>query len=89
MDKEQQEVKKHEEIEAQQQSQKDDNRVGTHDHPEQYPTGNESLFDMHESEMNVDALPMEDISMEQQEEKNKDGESKNRSSSDDKYNSGF
>ncbi|WP_246369969.1 hypothetical protein [Saccharibacillus deserti] len=88
MDKEQHEAKKREETEALQQNQQDDNRQGSHDHPEQYATGNESLFDMHESEMNVDPLPMEDIAMEQQEEKNKDA-TKTRSSSDDKYKSGF
>lgn len=88
MDKKQHEIKDNEEVEAQQQSQQDDNRQGSHDHAEQYPTGNESLFDMHESEMNVDALPMEDIAMEKQEEKDKDA-TKTRSSSDDKYKSGF
>ncbi|NGZ78221.1 hypothetical protein [Saccharibacillus alkalitolerans] len=89
MDNEHHKAKEREEAKATQQSQKDDNRQGPHDHAEQYPTGNESLFDMHESEMNVDPLPMEDISMEQQEEKNKDGTRKSRSSSDDKYKSGF
>ncbi|MEJ8307214.1 hypothetical protein [Saccharibacillus sacchari] len=79
---------KHEEKKQHEQNQQDQNREGAHDHPEQYPTENESLFDMHEEEQNVDPLPMEDIRMEQQEEKDKDA-TKQRSSSNDKYNSGF
>ncbi len=70
------------------QNQQDNHREGALDHPEQYPTENESLFDMHEEEQNVDPLPMEDIGMEQQEEKDKDA-TKQRSSSPDKYNTGF
>ena len=78
----------HEEKKQQEQNQEDDKREGALDHPEQYPTENESLFDMHESEQHVDPLPMEDIRLEQQEEKDKDA-TKQRSSSNDKYNSGF
>ncbi|KKO55221.1 hypothetical protein [Paenibacillus sp. DMB20] len=52
------------------------------DHPEQYPTERESLFDRFESERHVDPIPMEDLNMEKQEEKKRDGTSKNRSSSD-------
>ncbi|MEK5413534.1 hypothetical protein BSK49_03285 [Paenibacillus odorifer] len=58
------------------------------DHPEQYPTEKESLFDLHESEQNVDPIPMEDLTLEKQEEKNKE-ETKHRSSSDKKYHTGF
>lgn len=58
------------------------------DHPEQYPTENESLFDLHESELNVDPIPMEDLTLEKQEEQNKE-ETKHRSSSDNKYHTGF
>lgn len=58
------------------------------DHPEQYPTERESLFDLHESEQNVDPLPLEDIKIELREEKRKD-QTKNSSSSDHKYKSGF
>lgn len=58
------------------------------DHPEQYPTEKESLFDLHESEQNVDPIPMEDLTLEKQEEKNKE-ETKHRSSSDKKYHRGF
>ncbi|MCQ4085258.1 hypothetical protein [Saccharibacillus sp. JS10] len=79
---------KKEEKKQLEQNQDDRNREGALDHPEQYPTENESLFDMHESEKNVDALPIEDIRLEQEEEKDKDG-TKQRSSSNDKYNSGF
>ncbi|MNN72317.1 hypothetical protein D3C81_1883430 [compost metagenome] len=63
---------------------KGDNR----DHPEQYPTDKPSLFDMHESEQNVDPIPMEDLTLEKQEEKDKEG-TKHRSSSDKKYHTGF
>ena len=58
------------------------------DNPEQYPTEKESLFDLHESEQNVDPIPMEDLTLEKQEEKNKE-ETKHRSSSDKKYHTGF
>jgi len=58
------------------------------DHPEQYPTENESLFDMDESEQHVDPIPVEDLNLEQQEEKDKEG-TKHRSSSDKKYHTGF
>ncbi|GIP39354.1 hypothetical protein J31TS4_26340 [Paenibacillus sp. J31TS4] len=62
---------------------------GNRDHPEQYPTDNKSLFDMWESEKNVDPIPMEDLNMEQREEKQRRGESKSQSSSAEKYKSGF
>lgn len=58
------------------------------DHPEQYPTDRESLFDRFESEQNVDSLPVEDLTLEQQEERDKD-QTKHRSSSDAKYHTGF
>ncbi|WP_151735635.1 hypothetical protein [Paenibacillus tengchongensis] len=58
------------------------------DHPEQYPTENPSLFELHESEQNVDPIPVEDLKLEQQEEKDKEG-TKHRSSSDEKYHTGF
>jgi hypothetical protein len=70
---------------------KSDKRIeqkGNRDHPEQYPTEKESLFDMFESEQNVDPIPMEDLNMEKKEEKPKE-ESKHRSSSANKYKSGF
>ncbi|WP_083397712.1 hypothetical protein [Paenibacillus sp. LC231] len=65
------------------------NGPGNMDHPEQYPTEQESLFDKHESEQHVDPIPMEDARLEHQEEKQRDGTSKKRSSSNDKYHSGF
>lgn len=58
------------------------------DHPEQYPTEKPSLFDLDESEQNVDPIPMEDLNLEKQEEKDKEG-TKHRSSSDRKYHTGF
>jgi hypothetical protein len=59
-------------------------RQTNRDHPEQYPTDKESLFDMYESEQNVDPIPMEDLNMEQKEEKQK-GRTKTTSSSEKKY----
>ncbi|PZE20405.1 hypothetical protein [Paenibacillus xerothermodurans] len=57
---------------------------GNRDHPEQYPTENESLFDMYESERNVDPIPVEDLNMEVREEKDKEA-TKTNSSSEKKY----
>jgi hypothetical protein len=54
------------------------------DHPEQYETTNESLFDKFESERTVDPIPMEDLNEEKQEEKHK-RDSKHTSSSEEKY----
>lgn len=68
--------------------QPDIKRTEHRDHPEQYPTDKDSLFDLHESQQNVDPLPLEDIKMELREEKHKD-KTKNNSSSDQKYKSGF
>ncbi|KOS00327.1 hypothetical protein, partial [Paenibacillus polymyxa] len=42
------------------------------DHAEQYPTEQESLFDRFEIEQTVDAIPVEDLKMERQEERDKD-----------------
>ncbi|GGF65281.1 hypothetical protein GCM10010912_07860 [Paenibacillus albidus] len=58
------------------------------DHPEQYPTEKESLFELDEAEMHVDPIPMEDLKLEQEEEKDKEN-TKHRSSSDKKYHTGF
>ncbi|PLR82108.1 hypothetical protein CVD25_09200 [Bacillus canaveralius] len=54
------------------------------DHPEQYPTENESLFDRFESEKNVDPIPMEDLKQEQREEK-EHHKTKQNSSTEEKY----
>ena len=54
------------------------------DHPEQYETTEESLFDQFESERTVDPIPMEDLNEEKQDEKHK-RDSKNTSSSSKKY----
>jgi hypothetical protein len=53
---------------------------GNRDHPEQYPTDEKSLFDQWKSEQTVDAIPMEDVKLEHEEEKQKD-QTKNNSSS--------
>ena len=58
------------------------------DHPEQYPTNEPSLFDMWESEKNVDPIPMEDLNLDKKEEK-RQTHTKNESSSLKKYHSGF
>ncbi|MDQ6595125.1 hypothetical protein E2K98_03885 [Bacillus salipaludis] len=62
--------------------------VESRDHPEQYPTENESLFDRFESEQNVDPIPVEDLKEEQREEKAKH-DSKDTSSSEKKYKTGM
>ncbi|GAA0133445.1 hypothetical protein YSY43_02850 [Paenibacillus sp. YSY-4.3] len=64
------------------------NRARSWDHPEQYPTSNPSLFDMHESEMHVDPIPVEDLRLEVREEREK-AVTKHRSSSEGKYHTGF
>jgi hypothetical protein len=61
---------------------------GNRDHPEQYPTDKESIFDLFKSEQNVDAIPMEDLKIEKKDEKEK-AKTKNNSSSAQKYKSGF
>lgn len=53
-------------------------------HPEQYPTEKESLFDQFESQQNVDPIPMEDLKQELRDEKKKH-KTKNDSSSAKKY----
>ncbi|WNS80268.1 hypothetical protein RRU94_22580 [Domibacillus sp. DTU_2020_1001157_1_SI_ALB_TIR_016] len=57
---------------------------GKMDNPEQIDTENESLYDKFEEEQNVDAIPLEDLKMEQREEKDKH-KTKNSSSSEEKY----
>lgn len=54
------------------------------DHPEQYETDEESLFDKFESEKNVDPLPIEDLNQEVKEERNKT-KTKDSSSSEKKF----
>ncbi|WP_316568290.1 hypothetical protein [Neobacillus sp. YIM B06451] len=61
---------------------------GKRDNPEQFPTNTESLFDKFESERNVDPIPLEDLKMEQREEK-AGHHTKEDSSSERKYNTGF
>ncbi|MBN6189339.1 hypothetical protein JQN58_21025 [Aneurinibacillus sp. BA2021] len=59
-------------------------KQGLRDHPEQYQTENESLFDMYESERNVDPIPMEDLKDNLRDEKRKH-HTKDTSSSERKY----
>lgn len=58
------------------------------DHPEQYPTDKPSLFDVDEDQQNVDPIPVEDLTLEKEEEKDKET-TKHRSSSDKRYHTGF
>ncbi|GGD63007.1 hypothetical protein [Paenibacillus nasutitermitis] len=58
------------------------------DHPEQLSTDKESMLDRFESEQNVDSIPLEDLKIQHQDEKNKD-QTKKTSSSPEKYKSGF
>ncbi|WP_440119003.1 hypothetical protein [Paenibacillus sp. QZ-Y1] len=66
------------------QNNNDIDKERSHDNPEQYKTEKESLFDQYEEEQTVDPIPMEDLNMEKQEEKNKD-QTKSNSSSEEKY----
>lgn len=50
------------------------------DNPEQSKTDKESLSEMHEEEMNVDTIPLEDLKQEQLEEKDPRGTKSNSSS---------
>lgn len=62
-----------------------ENRKGpAMDNPEQFKTDKESLSEMHEEQMNVDSIPMEDLKQEQREEDNP-RETKDNSSSEEKY----
>lgn len=55
-----------------------------HDRPDQYKTEKESMLDRYEQEQTVDPIPMQDLNMEAQEEKNKD-QTKSNSSTEEKY----
>ncbi|WP_050614466.1 hypothetical protein [Bacillus testis] len=46
-------------------------RKSNMDHPEQYPTEKESLFDKFESERNVDPIPVEELNQKVKDEKDK------------------
>ncbi|WNQ13871.1 hypothetical protein MJA45_12900 [Paenibacillus aurantius] len=62
-------------------------QAGKRDNPEQFPTEKESLLDQFKSEQNVDSIPLEDLNMEQKEEK-QNTKTKNNSSSEQKYKKG-
>ncbi|KIL72149.1 hypothetical protein [Bacillus badius] len=57
---------------------------GRMDNPEQMKTDKESLYDKFKSEQTVDSLPLEDLRMEQEEEKDKHA-TKDNSSSEEKF----
>ncbi|OCA82827.1 hypothetical protein [Pseudobacillus wudalianchiensis] len=52
--------------------------------PDQMKTDKESLYDKFESEQTVDSIPLEDLRMEQEEEKDKHA-TKDNSSSEEKF----
>lgn len=54
------------------------------DNPEQFKTDKESLSEMHEEELTVDSIPMEDLKQEKKEEGNKRA-TKSNSSSEEKF----
>lgn len=54
------------------------------DNPEHLKTEKESIYDMHEDMQNVDPIPLEDLKMEEREEK-AHRDTKNQSSSEEKY----
>lgn len=58
------------------------------DNPEGIPTEKESLFDKFTSERTVDPIPVEDLTIEQQDEKDKD-RTKQDSSSERRYRTGI
>ncbi|MFA9559148.1 hypothetical protein ACERII_17710 [Evansella sp. AB-rgal1] len=49
------------------------------DHPEQFPTEEESIFDKFDSQVHVDPIPLEDVRLEEREEREKT-KTKNKSS---------
>ncbi|MBM7568872.1 hypothetical protein [Paenibacillus sacheonensis] len=61
---------------------------GKRDNPEGIPTDKESLFDRFKSERTVDPIPVEDLTIGQQDEKRKD-QTKQDSSSERKYRTGI
>jgi len=58
------------------------------DHPEQYLTEKESLFDRFESERNVDPIPVEELNEKVKDERNKD-HTKDTSSTEKKYSADY
>ena len=54
------------------------------DNPENLKTDKESIYDMHEDMKTVDSIPLEDLKMEEREEKHR-RDSKSNSSSAEKY----
>lgn len=61
-----------------------ENRGVPMDNPEQFKTDKESINEMHEEQMNVDSIPLEDLKQEQEEEKNP-RQTKKNSSSEEKF----
>ncbi|MEK4031161.1 hypothetical protein MKZ02_21885 [Pseudobacillus sp. FSL P4-0506] len=54
------------------------------DNPDQMKTDKESIYDKFKNEQTVDSIPLEDLRMEQEEEKNKH-DTKDNSSSEEKF----
>ena len=54
------------------------------DNPENLPSDKQSIYDMHKDMQTVDSIPLEDVRLEEREE-NKHRETKDSSSSEEKY----
>lgn len=61
-----------------------DAKGGYMDNPENIKSDKESIYDMHEDMQTVDAIPLEDVRMEAEEERHQ-SKTKDRSSSEEKY----
>ena len=66
------------------QNNSDNHQEPSRDNPEHYKTEQESLLDQYEEEQTVDPIPMEDLNMEAQEEKDNE-QTKSNSSTEEKY----
>lgn len=77
--------KEYEEDQQEPVNRNDDVKRTSMDHPEQYATEKESLFDRFDSELNVDPIPVEELNEKVKDEEDKD-HTKNTSSSEKKYN---
>lgn len=61
-----------------------ENRGAPMDNPEQFKTDKETINEMHDEQMTVDSIPLEDLKQEQREEQNP-RHTKDSSSSDEKF----
>lgn len=66
-------------------NEKEIKQKGRWDNPDQMKSEGTSIYDLHKEEQNVDSIPLEDLKEEMREEEDKH-DSKDRSSSERKYN---